>query len=75
MILLIGTLGAGILLFFFSLLQFKILQSSSLWYIAGNFLGAVLLAYYAYAIESWPFLVIETLWALVSLWQFISRRK
>jgi hypothetical protein len=67
MTLAIGVLGAAILLIFFTLGQFGKLKTDSLWYGVGNFIGALLLTYYAYAIQSWPFVVIESIWALVSL--------
>lgn len=67
MVLIVGISGAAILLLFFVLAQFGKLKSESLWYDGGNLVGAALLALYAYLIDSLPFLIIETIWALVSL--------
>lgn len=77
MTLAIGTLGAGILLVFFISNQFGKLHSQSFIYHLGNFVGATLLAYYAYVIGSWPFFVIEVLWAFVAVKDivFASKKK
>ncbi len=63
----IGVVGAGVLLLCFAVSQFKLLSVDSLPYDIGNFIGALLLTYYAYLIGSMPLLVIEAVWALVSL--------
>ena len=63
----IGVAGATILLAFFILNHFKFLANGSMWYDGGNLIGAALLAWYAHLIGSMPFLIIESVWALVSL--------
>ena len=67
MVLLAGVIGAAVLLLFFVLDQFGKIKNDTLWYDGGNFVGATLLAFYAYMIGSVPFTVIEVAWALVSL--------
>ena len=71
----IGVLGVVLLLgsFIFSQAAFlneKIKQSSSKWalhYSIANFLGAGMLAYYAYALNNLIFLVVEGTWSAVGL--------
>ena len=71
----IGVLGVVLLLgsFIFSQAAFlneRIKQSSSKWalhYSVANFLGAALLAYYAYALNNLIFLVVEGTWSAVGL--------
>ena len=63
----IGVLGSALLLFFFVLNQMDMIKNSSPLYDAGNFVGAALLAIYAYEGGVWPFVVLEIVWAAVSL--------
>ena len=65
--LIIGTIGASILLLFYILSQFDLIKNTNPYYDAGNFIGAVLLAIYAYQGGVWPFVVLELVWAAVSL--------
>ncbi|MDO8664795.1 MAG: hypothetical protein Q7K44_04615 [Candidatus Liptonbacteria bacterium] len=67
MITLIGTAGASIILFFFLLNQFHKIDRDSIWYDIGNFIGSGLLVVYAYLLSSIPFLILNAVWALVSL--------
>ena len=69
--LIIGTFGAGILLFFFILNQLNVMKNSNPLYDAGNFIGAVLLAIYAYESGVWPFVALELVWAAVSIRDFL----
>lgn len=72
---LIGILGVILLLGSFilstaSLLNERIKQSSSKWafpYSLANFLGAAMLAYYAYALNNIIFLIVESTWSVVGL--------
>ncbi len=43
-----------------------------------NILGSGLLAYYAYTIQGWPFLVLNLIWlavAMIKLGEILSRKK
>ena len=70
-----GILGTVLLLgsFIYSQAAFlneKIKQSSSKWalpYSIANFLGAGMLAYYAYALDNLIFLAVEGTWCVVGL--------
>ncbi len=63
----IGALGALIILIAFILLEIEKLSSESMWYDALNLIGGALLAYYAWLLQSWPFLVLNGIWTLVAL--------
>ena len=64
---LIGVVGAGVILIAFVLNETKKLSSESIVYDGANFLGGVLLSIYAYQLQSYPFLVLNIIWLLVSL--------
>jgi len=78
---LIGIVGVVLLLgsFIFSQAAFlneKIKQSSSKWalhYSLANFLGAAMLAYYAYSLNNLIFLVVEGTWCVVGLVAVIQK--
>ncbi len=62
-----GILGAAVILVLFILNQAQKVSNKSLWYDLGNFLGSFLLMLYAYLLFSIPFLILNGVWALVSL--------
>ena len=70
---LIGVLGAGTLLVAFIANEMKKLTVDSFWYDFLNLIGAALLAWYAVLLNSIPFLILEGIWALVSLRDVIQR--
>lgn len=63
----IGSLGATIILVMFLLNQTNRLKNSSVSYDFMNFVGSLLLVVYAILLNSWPFLILNTIWGLVSL--------
>ncbi len=65
--LIIGTLGASIILIFFILEQTNKVNNKSLWYDGGNFIGSALLVVYAILLSSIPFLILNGVWAIFSL--------
>ncbi|MEE9439676.1 MAG: hypothetical protein V3V14_11790 [Saprospiraceae bacterium] len=67
----IGWLGAFGLLFAFYLNTSGKLNSKSLKYNYLNMFCAILLAVNAYLISSYPFLVVNVFWTLVSLWALV----
>lgn len=80
MTLIIGTLGAAIILIAFLLSQFKIWNQDNVWYDLLNFVGSLLLVVYAVLLKSYPFLILNTIWGLVSLkdvvkWLVVENRK
>jgi uncharacterized protein with PQ loop repeat len=63
----IGTLGVSLLLLAFLLQILKIVKSDSSVYSILNVLGAGLAGYSSYLLHFKPFIVLESFWALVSL--------
>lgn len=62
----IGASGAGIILLFFLLNQFKILSVDNVWYDLANTAGSALLIVYSFLLDSIPFLVLNIVWFLFS---------
>ena len=73
MTLLIGTLGAVLLLIGFALEQFGVIGDKSYAYDGLNVVGSGLLGWYAAILGSWPFIVLETIWALVAAYYVLRR--
>ncbi|MBI2143499.1 hypothetical protein HYU20_04135 [Candidatus Woesearchaeota archaeon] len=71
-VMLAGIAGMAIILILFVLSQLKKLSQDSIAYDAANALGAFLLAYYALALKAWPFLVLNSVWGLFSLYEVIK---
>jgi hypothetical protein len=69
--LVIGMFGLIILLGAFVLLEFEKLKAESIEYLLAQIIGSVLLAYYAVALGSLPFLILEVFWALFALIELI----
>jgi hypothetical protein len=65
---LIQLLGALLILAAFAAVQFGRLRGDSRTYLSLNVLGAGVLAYVAWDERQWGFLLLETVWAAVSLW-------
>jgi hypothetical protein len=64
---LISIVGAALVLGAFAALQFRVTAPTGLWYLVANVVGSGLLAVAA-AIEGlWAFVVLNTVWGLVSL--------
>ena len=64
--------GAILILAGFVLAQFHVLNQRSLTYLLLNLIGSGLLAVNAYAERQWGFVLLETVWALVSAWGTVS---
>ena len=72
----IGAIGMIFLLTAFALNLFKKITQDSLIYNIFNIIGAGLLAYYAYALKSVPFLVLQTIWISFAVYKltFFNKR-
>jgi hypothetical protein len=64
----LGTVGVSLLLVAFLLILFKKIQVDSMGYILLNMVGAALCGVSAYLISFYPFVVLEGVWVLVSLY-------
>jgi hypothetical protein len=74
--LVIGVIGMAIILALFILNQTKKLSQDSIAYDTANAIGAFMLVYYAFALRAWPFLILNSIWCVFSLYEvFTSRLK
>jgi hypothetical protein len=64
----LGTVGVSLLLVAFLLILFKKIRVDSVGYILLNMVGAALCGVSAYLISFYPFVVLEGVWVLVSLY-------
>jgi hypothetical protein len=69
----IATIGVTILLIGFALNLVKIITADSYLYLSFNFLGSFLAGIAAVMIHLVPFIVLEAVWAMVSLFALIKK--
>ena len=62
-----GSLGVAILLLAFVLNMLKFIKTESLSYLLLNFVGAGIACFASYLIPYFPFVILEGVWAVVSL--------
>jgi hypothetical protein len=67
--------GALMVLAGFALAQLGLLGQRSYPYLVLNLVGSAILAVLAYAEQQWGFLLLEAVWALVSLWSIAVRAR
>jgi len=73
--LLIGIIGMLMILFAFIMNQFRKWNSETFYFDLLNFVGASMLGVYAFLIGSWPFLILQLVWAIISLKDLIIKKK
>ena len=67
--------GALCILAAFIAAQLGWLRTTSGWYLILNFVGSVILAVLAWIDLQWGFLLLEGVWAIVSLWGLVARMR
>ena len=70
----IQVVGAILILVAFGLAQAKVLDVHSALYLWLNVLGAATLAVLAVIERQWGFVLLESVWTIVSVWGLIKRR-
>jgi hypothetical protein len=65
---LVQVVGALLILIAFAAAQFEAMDPHSRTYLGLNFVGSLILAVLAWNEAQWGFLLLETVWAVVSLW-------
>ena len=74
-VLVIGASGMSLLLIAFVLNLFKKIMQDSIVYNVFNIIGSALLVYYAYILNSIPFIILEAVWALFAFYKLIITLK
>lgn len=65
--LLIGIMGMTLVLMAFMLNNVNKWKSSDFMYDFTNLVGSASLAYYAFSLKSYPFLIVNSIWGIISL--------
>ncbi len=72
MLQIVSVLGALMILLAYAANQFRFIGPSNLSYALLNFVGSLVLAVIAVIEVQWGFILLEVVWALVSLWGIIT---
>lgn len=72
---LVQIVGALLILIAFAAAQFGAMDPHSRLYLALNLLGSLVLAVLAWRESQWGFLLLESVWAAVSLWSLVQLRR
>ncbi len=73
--LIIGAIGGTIILAAYLLELFEHISPYNKGFLAANIIGSAFLVYYAYLLDSIPFLILNAAWVLGSIYQLIKNWK
>lgn len=68
----IGVIGAGLILIAFAMNQTRRWSTESMQYDVVNLVGSLLLLIYAYLLDSYPFMILNGIWLLVSVRDMVA---
>ena len=71
----IGTIGVGLILIAYFCNVFKFLPENGKLFFILNILGAGLACYASWLILFWPFVILEGVWCIVSIFGFLKTFK
>jgi hypothetical protein len=69
----VQVLGAVLILLAYVLAQFRVLDQDSYRYLIPNLIGSAVLAVDAWIEHQWGFVLLEGVWAIVSLWSIVTK--
>ncbi len=72
---LFASIGMSLILIAFALNYFKKIKRNSIEYDLLNLIGASILAFYAFTLQGWTFLVLNLIWFLIALIHLIIHLK
>jgi len=71
----IGAVGGGIILVAYLLELFQRIDPYNKFFLSANIIGSALLTYYAYLLDSIPFIILNVAWVLGSIYELIKNWK
>jgi hypothetical protein len=72
---LIGTIGVGLVLFAYFLNTMKYIPENGTLFYVLNSIGGAMSCYAAILINFWPFVILEAIWTLVSIYGLMKTMK
>lgn len=63
----IGTIGVGMVLIAYFLNIFYLIKRDGIFFYSLNIVGGAISCYASILIQFWPFIILETIWTLVSI--------
>jgi hypothetical protein len=72
---LVQIIGAVLILIAFVLAQLRVLTQDSYSYLVPNLVGAIILTLDAWHGRQWGFVLLEGVWAVVSLWGIVAKAR
>lgn len=70
-----GAIGGAIILIAYLLELFKHIDPYNKYFLAANIIGSALLTYYAYLLSSIPFIILNAVWVIGSVYELVKHGK